>query len=155
MDPIRTVIVLIHPLAALTLIWVFYGQRGWRQDSRKLKGDDRSASLELHERLGDRITVATLCVVALAFGSNAVRGLIDANDATSYLLPGHFHGWAGLLGLILMLVLWRLGRRTRDARVSGEPFARQKELHTKFSDLMALLVVIHAFLGFLYLLTIL
>jgi hypothetical protein len=134
---------------------VFYGQRRWRQDSRKLKGDDRKASLERHERMGDRITVATLCVVALAFGSNGARGLIDANDATSFLLPGHFHGWAGLLGLILMLVLWRLGRRTHDARVSSEPFARQRELHGKFSDLMALLVVIHAFLGFLYLLTIL
>jgi hypothetical protein len=105
--------------------------------------------------MGDRITVATLCIVALAFGSNAIRGLIDTNDATSYLLPGHFHGWSGLLGLMLMLVLWRLGRKTRDAKAAGEPFARERELHSKFSDLMAALVVIHAFLGFLYLLTIL
>jgi len=154
-DPIRTAVILVHPLAALTLIWLFYRQRRWRHDSRSPEKDGLRAAVERHERMGDRITVATLCVVALAFGSNAIRGLIDANDATSYLLPGHFHGWSGLLGLMSMIVLWRLGRKTRDAKAVGQPFAREREVHAKFSDLMAVLVVIHAFLGFLYLLTIL
>ena len=155
MAPGRTIIILVHPLAALSLIWLFYGQRRWRHDTRRLEKDGLRASVERHESMGDRITLATLCIVALAFGSNAIRGLIDANDATSYLLPGHFHGWTGLMGLMMMLVLWRLGRKTRNAKTAGESFARERELHGKFSELMAVLAVIHAFLGFLYLLTIL
>jgi hypothetical protein len=154
-DPVRATIILVHPLAALSLIWLFYGQRRWRRDSHVLDKDGLRASVERHESMGVRITVATLCIVVMAFGSNAIRGLIDANDATSYLLPGHFHGWTGLVGLMLMLVLWMLGRKTQDAKTAGESFAKEMQMHGRLSELMAVLAVIHAFLGFLYLLTIL
>ena len=131
MDPVRATIILVHPLAALSLIWLFYGQRRWRRDSHVLDKDGLRASVERHESMGVRITVATLCIVVMAFGSNAIRGLIDANDATSYLLPGHFHGWTGLLGLMLMLVLWMLGRKTQDAKTAGESFAKEMQIDRK------------------------
>jgi len=87
--------------------------------------------------------------------ARAVLAQFDGVDATAYLVPGHFHGWAGLLGLALMLNLWRMGRKTRNQKAEGQSFARSKEMHGKISDLMMTLVFIHAFLGFLYLLAIL
>jgi len=155
MDAVRTVVILAHPVAAAFLIWIFYRQRRWREESTRLRGDDRKLALSEHESMGEVIAMATIGVVSLAFASNIVRGLIDDDDPSRYLLPGHFHGWAGLIGLTLLLALRRLGRQTKQAREEGRGFARLKEIHGKLSDLVALLVAIHAFLGFLYLLTIL
>ena len=67
-------------------------------------------------------------------------------------MPGHFHGWAGLLGIVLMTYLWRLGRNTSAEKKAGKSFAKSKQLHGKLSDIMIGLIAIHAFLGFLYLL---
>ena len=66
-------------------------------------------------------------------------------------MPGHFHGWAGLLGIALMTYLWRLGRKTSTEKKAGKSFAKSKQLHGKLSDIMIGLIAIHAFLGFLYL----
>ena len=52
-----------------------------------------------------------------------------------------------------MFFLWSLGRKTKNERTSGESFAITKEMHGKLSDIMAIILAIHAFLGFLYLLT--
>ena len=153
-DPARLAVVLAHPLAAILLIWIFFRQRRWRQQATLMRGEDRSAAVVDHESEGDKIAIAAICIVLLAFASNAARGLIDHGDATSYLVPS-FHGFTGIIGLALLLYLWRLGRKTREKRVSGEGFARTKELHGKVSDLIGMLVVIHSFLGFLYLLNIL
>ena len=155
MEPARLAIILAHPVAALFLIWLFFVQRKWKEKSSTLTGNDRKNSIAEHETMGDRIALATIGIVSLGYASNVARGLVDHNDPTEYLLPGHFHGWAGTIGLAMMFVLWRLGRKTKEARDAGDKFARTKEIHGKVSDLVALLVVIHAFLGFLYLLTIL
>ena len=154
MNPARLAVVLAHPLAAIFLIWMFFRQRRWRQQSSVLKGEERRDSVYDHESKGDKIAIASIGIVLLAFASNAARGVIDHGDATSYLVPG-FHGLTGLMGLTMMLYLWRLGRRTKEKRESGEGFARTKEMHGKISDLLGILVIIHAFLGFLYLLNIL
>ncbi len=151
----RTAVMLLHPIAALTLIWLFAKQRRWRKEGRLLKGAERSAALESHQVTGDRMMAAVLGVIALAFTAQLARAQFDGVDATAYLVPGHFHGWAGLLGLALMLNLWRMGRKTRNQKAEGQSFARSKEMHGKISDLMMTLVFIHAFLGFLYLLAIL
>lgn len=154
-EPLRTAIILAHPIAASILIWAFYKQHGWVPNLGFQNREDREKAISEHESMGDRIALAALAVVVIAFISNVFRGLIDENDPTSYLLPGHFHGWAGLIGLAMMGALWRLGRKTSEARESGEKFARIKEAHEKLSDLILMLVAIHAFLGFLYLLSIL
>ena len=54
-----------------------------------------------------------------------------------------------------MLSLRKHGRITRTLKESGEPFVRSKQTHGKISDVMMILIIIHAFLGFLYLLKIL
>jgi|TARA_B100000959_G_scaffold278137_1_gene335944 hypothetical protein len=154
-EPVRLAIILAHPFAALFLIWSFFVQRKWKEKSSTLSGNDRKASIAEHETMGDRIAMATIGIVFLGYVSNVARGWVDHNDPTELLLPGHFHGWVGTIGLALMFVLWKLGRNTMEARDAGDKFARTKEIHGKVSDLVALLVGIHAFLGFLYLLTIL
>ena len=47
--------------------------------------------------------------------------------------------------------MWSLGRKTRAKKAAGESFARMKDLHGRLSDVMIGLILIHAFLGFLYL----
>ena len=155
MDYVITAVLLLHPIAALTLIWMFVRQRRWRQQSLLLRGAERAASLEDHQVTGDRMMAAVIGVIALAFGAHIARASLDGLEATAYLVPGHFHGWAGLLGLLFMITLWRMGRKTRDLKSEGKSFASSKEFHGRISDVMVMLVVIHAFLGFLYLLKIL
>ena len=98
---------------------------------------------------------SVIAVITLAFGAHIARARLEGLEATTYLTPGHFHGWAGLLGLLFMITLWRIGRKTRDLKLEGKSFARSKEFHGRVSDVMVMLVAIHAFLGFLYLLKIL
>ena len=154
-DYVITAVLLLHPIAALPLIWMFVRQRRWRQQSLLLRGAERAASLEDHQVTGDRMMAAVIGVIALAFGAHIARASLDGLEATTYLIPGHFHGWAGLLGLLFMITLWRMGRKTRDLKSEGKSFTRSKEFHGRISDVMVMLVVIHAFLGFLYLLKIL
>jgi len=151
----RTLVMLLHPIAALTLIWLFIKQRRWRQEGHLLRGAERSVALVSHQATGDRMMAAVLGVIALAFSAQLARAQFDDVEATAYLVPGHFHGWAGLLALVMMLILWRMGRKTRDLKAEGQSFARSKKMHGRISDVMMMLVFIHAFLGFLYLLQIL
>ena len=155
MVSVSSAVLLLHPIAALTLIWMFVRQRRWRQQSLLLRGAKRAASLEDHQVTGDRMMAAVIGVIALAFGAHIARASLYGLEATAYLVPGHFHGWAGLLGLLFMITLWRMGRKTRDLKSEGKSFASSKEFHGRISDVMMMLVVIHAFLGFLYLLKIL
>ena len=98
---------------------------------------------------------ATAGIIGLAFAAQIARARIDGFELTEYIIPDHFHGWVGFFGLFLMLILRKHGRATRSLKESGKPFARSKQMHGKISDVMLLLVIIHAFLGFLYLLRIL
>ena len=153
-DPVRTAILLIHPLAALALIWFFLNQRRWRHQSTLLRGEERELALADHQASGDKAMAYIVAVIALAFAAHVARASLEGLNPTTYLVPGHFHGWAGLLGLLLMTTLWMMGRKTRDLKSEGKPFARSKELHGRISDVMVMLVAIHAFLGFLYFLKI-
>ena len=155
MQTLRTAIILAHPAAALVILWLFYNQRKWRKKSLIIKGSERDREIKNHESMGNKILIYSFLIVLLAFISNIFRGIIDFNSPTHYLIPGHFHGWSGILGLIMMLGLWKLGQKTSEAKNSGLSFHRQKELHGKVSDILAMLIVIHSFLGLLYLLTIL
>ena len=155
MQAMKTAIILAHPVAALAIVWLFFRQRKWRQKSLKIKGSERSKHLQDHESLGKKILIYSFLIILLAFFSNILRGIIDFNSPTHYLIPGHFHGWSGILGLGMMYGLWNLGEKTSLAKKSGLSYHKQKELHGKVSDILAMLIVVHSFLGFLYLLTIL
>ena len=155
MQTLRTLIILAHPAAALVILWLFFNQRKWRKKSLVTKGSERERQIQNHESMGNNILIYSILIVLLAFISNIFRGIIDFNSPTYYLIPGHFHGWSGILGLIMMFGLWNLGKKTSLARKSGSSFHRQKEIHGRVSDILAMLIVIHSFLGLLYLLSIL
>jgi len=150
---IEALILLLHPIAALVIIREFARQRNWRKLSVSLRGSERAKELENHELQGERLFRWVLIVVALAFASKVASSLLSGEDFTlDLLMPGHFHGWAGLLGVALMTYLWNLGRKTSAEKKAGKSFVKLKQLHGKLSDVMIGLIAIHAFLGFLYLL---
>ena len=153
MEIIEALILLLHPIAALVIIREFARQRNWRKLSVSLKGSERAKELDNHELQGERLFRWVLIVVALAFVAKVASSLLSGEDFTlELLMPGHFHGWAGLLGVALMTYLWNLGRKTRAEKKAGKSFVKLKQLHGKLSDVMIGLIAIHAFLGFLYLL---
>jgi len=149
----QVLILLLHPIAALVVIREFVRQRNWRKLSISLKGSKRAAALDNHEIQGERLFRWVLIVIALAFVAKVTSAIISGEDfAADVLMPGHFHGWGGLLGLALMTYLWISGRKTSAKKRAGESFAKIKKLHGRLSDVMMGLIAIHAFLGFLYLL---
>ncbi|MED5231723.1 MAG: hypothetical protein VYB30_05085 [Candidatus Thermoplasmatota archaeon] len=153
MEITQVLILLLHPIAALVVIREFARQRNWRKLSISLKGSERVAELEKHEVQGERLFRWVLMVIAMAFVAKVASSLISGEEfELDLLMPGHFHGWAGLLGLALMIYLWSLGRKTTAKKKAGDSFVKIKELHGRLSDVMMGLIAIHAFLGFLYLL---
>ena len=112
-----------------------------------LKGDERKDALADHEATGEWMVRATIAVIGLAFVAQIARARIDGIEWSRYIVPDHFHGWVGFLGLFLMLILRKHGRATRTLKTSGESFFRSKQMHGKISDVMLLLVIIHAFWG--------
>ncbi len=153
MDPALVLILLLHPIAALLVIREFILQRDWRKKSLELKGQERASELRRHEIEGERLFRLVIAVIGLAFLARLVSASLSGEDlGYDDLMPGHFHGWGGLLGLLLMTYLWILGRRASSRKAAGESFSRTKDLHGRLSDVMMMLIIIHAFLGFLYLL---
>ena len=153
MDLTLVFVLLLHPFAALLVIREFVRQRDWRKKSTSLKGAERAAALKRHETEGERLFRLVIAVISLAFLARIASAIMTGEDlGIGTVIPGHFHGWAGLLGLGLMTYLWSLGRKTSAKKAAGESFARVKDLHGRLSDVMMGLILIHAFLGFLYLL---
>ena len=153
MDLTLVFVLLLHPFAALLVIREFVRQRDWRKKSTSLKGAERAAALKRHEAEGERLFRLVIAVISLAFLARIASAILTGEDlGIGNVIPGHFHGWAGLLGLGLMTYLWSLGRKTSAKKAAGESFARVKDLHGRLSDVMMGLILIHAFLGFLYLL---
>lgn len=153
MDLALVLILLLHPIAALLLIREFILQRDWRKKGSELKGEERASELRRHEIGGERLFRLVIAVIVLAFLARLVSASLSGEDVGyDDLMPGHFHGWGGLLGLLLMTYLWVLGRRASSRKAAGESFSRTKDLHGRLSDVMMGLIIIHAFLGFLYLL---
>ncbi|GIT41799.1 MAG: hypothetical protein Ct9H300mP10_08090 [Methanobacteriota archaeon] len=63
MDPVRTAILLLHPLAALALIWVpSPNQRRWRHQSTLLRGEERKSALADHQASGDKAMAYVVAV---------------------------------------------------------------------------------------------
>ncbi len=152
MDVVRAAVLLVHPILALLLIRLFFRQRSWRKISTSLKSEEREESLQEHQNAGDAAMLYLLGIISIAFIAQIGRAILEGKPALEYVIPGHYHGWAGILALLLMTILWRLGRKTRDLKKEGKAHSRSRDLHGRMSDVMAILVVIHAFLGFLYLL---
>lgn len=157
MDFLRIAILMAHPILSIMLIWAFMRQRSWRREKTYLRQNEKAAAIREHEKTGNRIMGYLLLVIAVAFASRIIDSIIRGDElaeASKQLMPGHYHGWAGILALLLMSNLWYLGRKTSRSRDDSDTFSRTRNLHGRLGDVMAILVIIHAFLGFLYLLQI-
>lgn len=155
MDSARTIALLIHPLLALTLIFWMIKQYGWKKQSRELKGEERLVVRKKHERTGEIVVWSAIAVASMGFVGRMIAGWVTNKDITSELMPQSLHGWTGPIGVILLWTMARWGRSTRDLREAGETFHVTKSKHGRAADLIVALMAIHAFLGFLYVFTVL
>ena len=153
MNLLLGVVILLHPIAALILIWAFMKQRKWRQKKLFLQDQNYQKSLERHKSNGNKLMLGTIFVVFLAFIAEIIRAKFDNVPIYSYMIPNNFHASGGLLGVILMFILWKSGHST-NKKIGTDSFSRTRNLHGRIGDIMSILVIIHAFLGFLYLLQI-
>ena len=120
-----------------------------------LSGEERKNALEQHEKMGNRLVWATLIVILVAFIGKAIAGWRTNGDVFSEIWPTNLHGFMGPLGFILLVVLARLGKQARATRIAGEKFTHLKLKHGRAADFIIIIAVIHAFLGFLYLFSVL
>lgn len=148
-------ILLLHPLAALAVIYLMYDQHRWRKQRLELRGEERLAARAGHEQRGERLFQAAVAVVLLGFAVSLFRGLSAGETLFWALLPNHYHGFLGPLALGLFAFLRRKGQMVRDQREAGEKFALELQRHGRASDVIIILMLFHAFLGFLYLLQLL
>ena len=125
MDPTNLVILLLHPIAALIVIGWMIRQHRWRQRGRILKGDERKVAVESHQRDGERLYILAWLLVLGGFIAHATyRIRTESVTLPEALLPsgaGGLHAGGGLLGLALLTVLWRKGRKTAICRSAGFP----------------------------------
>ena len=159
MDPTNLAILLLHPIAALAVIGWMIRQHRWRQRGRLMKGEERKLAVASHERDGERIYILAWLLVLSGFTANAMYQIRTENATLpEALMPsgaGGLHAGGGVMGLIRLTILWRKGRKTRDLRNSGEPWAMEKQRHGRASDAIMVLIGLHAFLGFLWLIQLL
>lgn len=160
MESVDLVIILLHPLIALAVIAWMVKQHQWRERGKLLKGDDRVVAVSKHERLGERLYKLSWLVVITGFVGNALHQSrnLDGVGFFQALLPpsaGALHAAGGVLGLGLVTMLWYKGRKVKSLREQGVSSAREKLQHGRASDVIIALIVIHAFLGFLWLMQLL
>lgn len=150
MEILHLVIVLLHPIAALGMLWWLLKQHDWKKWSKSLKGEQRKTALDSHETWGNRIFPSLCAVITLAFLANAWRGYSLGTGVGTFLVPTSFHGATGLLGSVLLYFTWRWGRATAAKRDAGETWNATKTKHGRAADFIIILGFIHAFIGFLY-----
>ena len=155
MDSARTIALLIHPLLALVLIFWIIKQYVWKKQSRELKGEERIAHRQKHERIGEIVVWSAIVVASMGFVGRMIAGWVTNRDITSELMPESLHGWTGPIGVIMLWSMARWGRSARDLRDTGESFQVPKSKHSRAADLIISLMAIHAFLGFLYIFSVL
>jgi len=134
MEVLRAVILLLHPITAIAILAWMWWQYGWKRKSVELKGMSRREELERHERVGERILQAAILSVLIAFLARWYTGL--------GLIPGSLHGFTGPLGITLLWITARWGRKSRKDRV-------EKKRHGRAADLLIALMFFHSFLGFI------
>jgi len=146
----RTVIMLIHPILATIFVLWLVRQYGWRKKGMTLRGDERKQALARHQRHGEWLLWAGICLALVAFVARAISGMVVNDDWTSDLLPQNLHGFTGPVGLVLLWLVVRHGRKTAELKEQNESFTVERAKHGRASDLMMALVMIHSFLGLIY-----
>lgn len=155
LDLVRNLALLAHPVLACGLLFWIWRQYSWRKMSTSLKGEARKEALAKHEKMGNKLVWATFVVILIAFVGRAIAGWRTNGDLFSEIWPTNLHGFMGPLGFALLLVLAKLGKQTKSARVEGKKFTHLKLKHGRAADFIIIIAIIHAFLGFLYLFSVL
>ena len=109
--PTELAIIIFHPIIAILVIGWMVKQHRWRQQGKLLKGDERKAAVTSHERDGERLYILAWLVVASGFIANALHRMRTENlTLPSALLPtgaGGLHAGGGIIGLVLITILWQ------------------------------------------------
>ena len=144
------ILLLIHPLTAVIIIMWMAFQHQYRVLSKDLKGEERINARNEHEAMGERILWATISTVVIAMVARIISGVIESGDPLSMIVPTSVHGWFGPIGLVIIWLHVKHGRKVRDAREANESFAGLKMKHGRAADIIMIIAMLHAFLGFLY-----
>lgn len=150
MDVVEAVILLLHPLFSLIVIYWMYKQYSHRKSRRELRGQQAKDSRDYHERVGETLYRSALAVIAIGFFVNFSVGWIGGEGYQS-MFPSALHGWFGVVGIAVLTITVRKGRLVKKQRESGQKFALELQRHGRASDVMMVLIILHAFLGFIYL----
>ena len=65
-------------------------------------------------------------------------------------MPQNIHGFSGPIGLVVLWLVVRYGRRTSLKKETSELFTAERTKHGRAADMMMALVMIHSFLGLIY-----
>ena len=155
MGILTSAILLLHPIVACLVLWWMWKQYGWKKKSAEMKGEERKNELELHEKNGERLLQLAIGTVLLAFIAKGIVAFIEGGDIVRALIPGSLHGWTGPFGVSLLWVMARWGRRAQKLRLEKVSFHIPKTKHGRAADILITCMFLHAFLGFLYLFTVL
>ena len=150
MNVVEVVILLLHPLFSLIVIYWMYKQYGHRKNRRELRGQQAIDARESHEQVGEKLFRSALAVIAIGFIVNFSFGWIDGEGYLS-LFPSALHGWFGVVGIVVLTITVRKGRLVKKQRESEQKYALELQRHGRASDVMMVLILLHAFLGFIYL----
>lgn len=150
MDMFSTIVLLLHPIFAIVLITAMWWQYSWKTRQLQFKGETRVTHVAQHQKFGELLLSSAIAVVLLAFIARAIHAYIHNESILASLIPSSLHGFSGPIGLFLLYYMVRFGRRAAELKEKGESFALPKKQHGRASDLVMILVFIHAFLGFLY-----
>ena len=150
MDMFSTIVLLLHPIFAIVLITAMWWQYSWKTRQLQYKGETRVTHVAQHQRFGELLLSSAIAIVLLAFIARAIHAYIHNESILASLIPSSLHGFSGPIGLFLLYYMVRFGRRAAELKEKGESFALPKKQHGRASDLVMILVFIHAFLGFLY-----
>ena len=147
---LNSVIIFLHPLLAGVLIYWMYKQYQYRSKRLELRGETAKKFRTEHEKSGLLIYRSALVVVTIGLITNYCIGFTKGEGKYSF-LPSSFHGWLGIIGIILLTILVNSGKTVKRLRESKESFAFELKKHGRASDFVMAMLIIHAFLGFIYL----
>jgi len=147
---LRVIIIMIHPLLAIGILFWMHKQYQYRNKRLELRDQVAYNYRAQHEKSGRRIHRSALIVTIIGFISNFIVGFSENNNYSS-LFPSSLHGWFGIIGIILLSYIVRSGKIVKSNRESGKAFTYELQKHGRASDLVMMLLILHAFLGFIYL----
>lgn len=144
-----TFILLAHPIAALGVIALMIHQYRYRKRRKEMRGEEAKDERTAHEEAGEKVHILAISVVALGLAINMATDFGEQGFIA--VLPSHVHGWFGIMGVILLTILVRKGRLAKAQREVGDSFSLEVQRHGRAADIIVILMIIHAFIGFLYL----